>query len=344
MAEGGRSSVASVKAGLDRERVPRIALLGVPIECGASVRGPSRGPAALRAAGLGARLQRLGFAVDDHGDMSGREKLPDEGPAPRHTHHYHEIQAWTRALSARAFALARSGAVPIFLGGDHSLSMGSVNGVARHWQGLGHELYVLWLDAHADYNTPAITPSGNMHGMSAAFLCGEPGLDDLLGEEPRASIRPDQLHLFGTRSIDRRESKLLRERGITVVDMRQIAESGVDTAIRSMIDTIKARNGVLHISFDVDFLDPALAPGVGTTVPGGAYEREARAVMELLRESALIRSVDVVELNPLLDERGRTVRLMVDLVSSLFGRSGSEQLSMVQALGDGLDAGAGRRG
>ena len=339
MVEGGRNGVASVKAGPDRNRPARIALLGVPIECGASVRGPSRGPAALRAAEFGARLQRLGFAVEDHDDMSGREKLPDEGPAPRHTHHYHEIQAWTRALSARAFEMASSGAVPIFLGGDHSLSMGSVNGVARYWHGLGREMFVLWLDAHADYNTPAITPSGNMHGMSAAFLCGEPGLDDLLGEEPRASIRPDQLYLFGTRSIDRRESKLLRERGIAVADMRQIAEFGVDTAIRSMIDSIKARNGVLHVSFDVDFLDPALAPGVGTTVPGGAYEREARRVMELLRESGLVRSLDVVELNPLLDERGRTVRLMIDLVSDLFGRAGGEQLSMVQALGAGQDSG-----
>ncbi len=343
MAEGGRNSVAPAETG-SRTSGKRMALLGVPLDSGASCRGPSRGPDALRAAGLGARLKQLGFAVDDHGDVSARESLPDDGPAPPHTHHYHEIQAWVRALSARAYALANSGAIPIFLGGDHSLSMGSVNGVARHWHGLGREVFVLWLDAHADYNTPAITPSGNMHGMSAAFLCGEPGLDDLLGEEPRSSIRPDQLTLFGTRSIDRRESKLLRDRGIVVVDMRQIAEFGVDGAIGRLIEDVKARNGVLHVSFDVDFLDPALAPGAGTTVPGGAYEREARRVMELLRESGLVRALDVVELNPLLDERGRTARLMVDLVGSLFGRQGAEQFSMADAFGVNQKTGDGRNG
>lgn len=332
MAEGGCNSVAPVETG-SRPGGGRIALLGVPIDSGASCRGPSRGPDALRAAGLGARLKQLGLVVDDHGDVSARESSPDDGPAPRHTHHYHEIQAWTRALSARAYGLAMSGATPVFLGGDHSLSMGSVNGIARYWHGLGRELFVLWLDAHADYNTPTTTPTGNMHGMSAAFLCGEGGLDDLLGEEPRSPIRPEHLHLFGTRSIDRRESKLLRDRGITVTDMRQIAEFGVDAAIRRLIDDIRARNGVLHVSFDVDFLDPALAPGAGTTVPGGAYEREARRVMELLRGSGLVHALDVVELNPLLDERGRTARLVVDLVGSLFGRPVAEQFSMTEAFG-----------
>jgi arginase len=178
---------------------------------------------------------------------------------------------------------------------------------------------VLWLDAHADYNTPETTITANMHGMSAAFLCGEPGLDGLLGDDPRASIDPDRLDLFGARSIDKLEKELMRARRIRVVDMRQIDEFGVAVLIRRVIERVKAKNGVLHLSFDVDFLDPTVAPGVGTTVPGGATYREAHLIMELLHDSELVRSVDIVELNPFLDERGRTARVAVELIGSLFG-------------------------
>ena len=194
---------------------------------------------------------------------------------------------WIRALSERAFELARSGAVPIFMGGDHSLSMGSVNGVARYWQReMNRPMFVLWLDAHADYNTPETTETGNMHGMSAAFLAGEPGLEGLLGDQPRISIGTDQLDLFGIRSIDPLEKALVRDRRIAVADMRAIDEFGVGVLIRRVIEKVAARGGVLHVSFDVDFLDPAVAPGVGTTVPGGATYREAHLVMELLHDSA----------------------------------------------------------
>jgi len=197
--------------------------------------------------------------------------------------------------------------------------MGSVNGVARYWQEQDRPLFVLWLDAHADYNTPATTITGNMHGMSAAFLCGEPGLDGLLGDQPRASITPDRLDLFGIRSIDPLERNLVRERRVATADMRAIDEFGVGVLIRRVIERVKARNGVLHVSFDVDFLDPAVAPGVGTTVPGGATYREAHLIMELLHDSGLVRSADIVELNPFLDERGRTARVAVELIGSLFG-------------------------
>src|SRR5207253_2038625 len=157
--------------------------------------------------------------------------------------HYREIQRWTRALSARAYELAQS-AIPIFLGGDHTLSMGSVNGIARHWHAAGREVFVLWLDAHADYNTPATTLTGNMHGMSGAFLCGEPGLDHLLGNQPRASITPGQLDLFGVRSIDPLEKELVHERRVAIVDMRAIDEFGVGVLIRRVIERVKASNGV----------------------------------------------------------------------------------------------------
>ena len=298
---------------------PRISLLGIPIEIGASQPGTLMGPAALRTAGIGRILDQLGFAVEDHGDMSVPGKVADEGPPPANAKYYDVIKAWIRALSERSYSLARSGAVPIFMGGDHSLSMGSVNGVARHWQEQGRPLFVLWLDAHADYNTPETTETGNMHGMSAAFLCGEPGLDALLGSEPRASIGPERLDLFGIRSIDPLEKKLVFGRRVAIADMRAIDEFGVGVLIRKIIERVRAQNGVLHVSLDVDFLDPAVAPGVGTTVPGGATYREAHLVMELLHDSGLVRSLDIVELNPFLDERGRTARVAVELIGSLFG-------------------------
>jgi len=297
----------------------RVALLGVPIEIGASQRGTLMGPDALRTAGIGRVLEQLGFDVEDHGNLAASGVISPDGLPPANAKYYDDIKGWVRALSERAFQLAGSGAIPIFMGGDHSLSMGSVNGVVRYWQELDRPVFVLWLDAHADYNTPATTLTGNMHGMSAAFLCGEPGLDGLLGGHPRMSITPDQLDLFGIRSIDPLEKDLVRDRRVAIADMRAIDEFGVGVLIRRVIERVEARNGVLHVSFDVDFLDPAVAPGVGTTVPGGATYREAHLAMELLHDSGLVRSVDIVELNPFLDERGRTARVAVELIGSLFG-------------------------
>ena len=184
----------------ESDTTKRIAVLGAPIEIGASQRGTLMGPAALRTAGLLTLLEGLGFEVEDHGDLSVTGVDPLDDKAPDNAKHYREIQRWIRTISARAYDLARSGAIPVFLGGDHSLSMGSANGVARHCRETGRELFVMWLDAHADYNTPATTITGNMHGMSAAFLCGEEGLDGLLGNEPRAPIDSSRLELFGTRS------------------------------------------------------------------------------------------------------------------------------------------------
>src|SRR6267143_3938412 len=220
-------------------RKPRVALLGVPIEIGASQRGTLMGPDALRTAGIGRVLEQLGFDVEDHGDLAISAVSSADGPPPANAKYYEDIKGWIRALSERAWLLARSGALPIFMGGDHSLSMGSVNGVARHWQEIGRPLFVLWLDAHADYNTPATTLTGNMHGMSGAFLCGEPGLDDLLGNQPRASITPDQLDLFGVRSIDPLEKELVHDRRVAIVDMRAIDEFGVGVLIRRVIERVR---------------------------------------------------------------------------------------------------------
>lgn len=302
------------------KRAERVALLGVPVELGAAQRGALMGPAALRTAGLVPMLESLGLLVEDHGDLM---VAPDSDAAqnpPSNARQYREIQSWARAVSARAYQLARSGALPLFLGGDHTLSMGSVNGMARFWREQGRELFLLWLDAHADYNTPSTTVTGNMHGMSAAFLCGEPGLDQLLGDEPRMPLDPQHLHLFGVRSVDRQERLLLQQRRINIADMRQIDEFGVGVLIRQIIEQVQSCGGVLHVSFDVDFLDPQLAPGVGTMVPGGATYREAHLVMELLYDCGLVGSVDIVELNPFLDERGRTARTVTELIGSLFGQ------------------------
>ena len=314
------------------EPVKKIAVLGAPIEIGASQRGTLMGPAALRTAGLLTVLEELDFAVEDHGDLTVAGAAALEDTPPQNTRHYREIQRWIRTISARAYDLAKTGAIPIFLGGDHSLSMGSINGVARHCREQGRELFVMWLDAHADYNTPATTITGNMHGMSAAFLCGEEGLDGLLGDEPRAPIDASRLELFGTRSIDKLEKDLVKLRRISVADMRKIDEFGVSVLIRRFIDKVKAVDGVLHLSFDVDFLDPEVAPGVGTLVPGGATYREAHLIMELLHDSSVVHSLDIVELNPFLDDRGRTARSVVELIASLFGQQITDRPTPTNAM------------
>jgi arginase len=297
----------------------RLALLGAPIDGGASQRGAAMGPAALRVAGLVESIAELGHAVEDRGDLAAPAPL-EISPATGLAHRLGAIAAWSRLLSDATLAILREGAMPLLLGGDHSLSMGSVTGAARHAAELGRPLFVLWLDAHADFNTPATSPSGNMHGMSAALLAGEPGLEAVFGDAPRATVPPERLHLFGIRSVDRDERALLRRRGVQVTDMRLIDEFGVGVLMRGFLERVAAANGLLHVSLDVDFLDPTLAPGVGTTVPGGATFREAHLVMELLHDSRLVTSLDVVELNPFLDERGRSALLLVDLIDSLFGR------------------------
>ncbi|WP_051249279.1 arginase [Inquilinus limosus] len=317
-----------------QKRPSRIALVGAPVEVGAGHRGAVMGPAGLRTAGLLPSLQGLGFEVEDLGDLAPTRPLPAVAETLQ-MRHLPEIAGWARVLSDKAHALMRQGVLPIFLGGDHSLSMGTVNGVLRHCREAGRELFVLWLDAHTDFNTPATTPSGNMHGMSAALLCGEPGLDDVFGSEPRERLDPQNLCIFGARSIDREERALLRRRGVDVFDMRLVDEYGVSVLMRRIIDKVAARNGVLHVSLDVDFLDPSIAPGVGTTVPGGATYREAHLIMEMLYDSGLVGSVDVVELNPFLDERGKSALLLVDLVSSLFGRQIIERAGALERAASG---------
>lgn len=295
-----------------------LSLIGVPVEEGAGTLGAAMGPRALRTAGLVAALRDLGHDVDDDGDVVPAEVHAPDLPADK-ARNFARVAGWARAAHERTQAVLRRGQTPVLLGGDHSLSMGSVAAVADHCAAAGRELFVLWLDAHADFNTPVTSPSGNMHGMSAAMLTHEPGLDMVL-DGPHAAVDPRNLVLFGIRSIDMAERELLRSRGIEVIDMRLIDEFGAAVLIRNVIERVSAHGGHLHVSLDLDVLDPSLAPGVGTPVAGGATYREAHLVMELLYESGLVGSLDVVELNPFLDERGRSALLLVDLVASLFGR------------------------
>jgi arginase len=303
-----------------KARPQAIAVLGAPVEAGAGVPGAAMGPAMLRTAGIVRALRDLGCDVEDRGDLSPPPPLAHAAVPEGRAHHFAHVSAWARALARATYAIARSGRTPIVLGGDHSLAMGSIGGLARYAAEAGRELFVLWLDAHSDFNSPLTSPSGNMHGMSLAMLCREPGLEAVFGDEPHGFIEPGRLHLFGIRSIDSGERRLLRDRGVDVVDMRMLDEHGFAVSIRRIVDRVRARNGLLHVSLDVDFLDPAIAPGVGTAVPGGATYREAHLVMELLYESSLSPSLDIVELNPFLDERGKSALLLVDLTASLFGR------------------------
>jgi len=292
-------------------------LIGAPIDSGQRRPGCLMGPAAYRVAGIAAALEGLGHRVRDLGDLTP-EAVPDPGwPANPAVHHLAETLGWTAAL-ARAGQAAMGQGMPVFLGGDHSLSLGSVAGVAAHAAAIGRPLFVLWLDAHSDIHTPETTESGNLHGTPVAWLTGRP-----FAPFPPfpAPVPPDHVCLFGLRSVDPAERAALAADNFVLADMRTLDEQGVTAPLRGFLDRVAAEDGLLHVSLDVDFLDPGIAPAVGTTVPGGATIREAHLAMELLHESGLVSSVDLVELNPFLDERGRTAHLMVDLLASLMGRT-----------------------
>lgn len=291
-------------------------LLGAPVDEGQRRPGCLMGPAAYRTAGIARMLADLGHTVEDKGDVA---RDPDGGetcgnPA---VHHLPEVIGWTIAL-ARAGQAAMAEGMPVFMGGDHSLSLGSLAGVAAYAKDVGRPLFVIWLDAHSDFHSVETTQSGNLHGTPMAYANGRPGFDPF--PPFPAPVPAENICMFGIRSVDPAEHASLNETDITVNDMRVLDERGIIAPLREFLDRVVAANGLLHVSLDVDFLDPSIAPAVGTTVPGGTTFREAHLVMELLHESGLVTSLDLVELNPFLDERGRTARLMVDLVASLMGR------------------------
>ncbi len=296
-----------------------IVLLGVPMEEGAGRRGCVMGPAAFRTAGLAEELRGLGHAVRDLGDCAP-EAAEDAQAPQQHLKNLQTVAGWTRSLHKQARELAGGDDFPIYYGGDHGLSLGTVTGHAAAAREAGRPLFVLWLDAHADFNTFDSTESGNLHGTPLAYACGLPGFDTLMGEPLETTVDPANVCILGLRSVDRDERALLKREGVTVHDMRDIDEHGIARLLSAFLDRVEAANGLLHVSLDVDFIEPAIAPAVGTTVPGGATFREAHLAMEMLHESGLVSSLDLVELNPFLDDRGMTARLMVDLAASMFGR------------------------
>jgi len=276
------------------------------------------GPEALRVADILSVLQGHGLEVVDRGNLAGPTNPwlpPVEG-----YRHLKEVAAWNRTVHEAVHAELALGRLPILLGGDHSLGIGSISAVARHCREKNRRLRVLWLDAHADFNTNGLTPSGNLHGMPVSCLCGY-GPQELIeigGHVP--AISPKSIRQIGIRSVDPGEKRLVHQAGLEVFDMRYIDEMGMRHTMELALATIDA-NTHLHVSFDVDFLDADIAPGVGTTVKGGPTYREAQLCMEMIADSGALASLDVMELNPALDVRNRTAEVAVDLIESLFGKS-----------------------
>ena len=295
-----------------------ISLIGAPTDIGAGARGASMGPEALRVAGVRAALEGHGLTVTDRGNVSGPAN-PWLPPVDGYRH-LDEVVAWNRAVHDAVHAELAAGQLPILLGGDHALGIGSISAVARHCREAGKKLRVLWLDAHADFNTSLLTPSGNIHGMPVACLCGygPRALVEIGGTVP--AINPKWLRQIGIRSVDAGEKRFVHEVGLDVFDMRYIDEMGMRHTMELALATLDD-NTHLHVSFDVDFLDAEIAPGVGTTVPGGPTYREAQLCMEMIADTGRLASLDVMELNPALDIRNKTAELAVDLIESLFGES-----------------------
>jgi arginase len=295
-----------------------VSLIGAPTDIGAGARGASMGPEALRVANIQSTLEGHGVNVIDRGNLSGPAN-PWQPPSDGYRH-LPEVVAWNQTVHDAMYDELAGGRMPILLGGDHCLGIGSISAVARHCREAGKKLRVLWLDAHADFNTSALTPSGNIHGMPVACLCGygPQALIEIGGLVP--AINPKWVRQIGIRSVDAGEKRLVHEAGLDVFDMRYIDEMGMRHAMELALATMDA-NTHLHVSFDVDFLDPPIAPGVGTTVPGGPTYREAQLCMEMIADTGRMASLDVMELNPALDHRNQTAVVAVDLIESLFGKS-----------------------
>lgn len=290
----------------------KVRIVGVPMDLGQSRRGVDMGPSALRYANLEARLEKLGLTVLDHGNIAvpNREEEIAEGNARR-------LQAVTAACQS-IYEIGRQCAVqqefPIFLGGDHSLSIGTIAAVSAD-----EPVGVIWVDAHGDFNTPETSPSGNIHGMPLAILVGD-GPESLVNlGHVGAKISPTQIVQVGIRSLDEKERKRLQQRGVHIFTMRHVDEMGMASVARQALDRLRHLPR-LHISLDMDSLDPDEAPGVGTPVPGGLTYREAHLLMEILGDSGRVTSLDVVEINPILDQQNHTAQLAVELVASLLGQ------------------------
>jgi arginase len=281
------------------------------MDLGQNRRGVDMGPSAVRYAGLQRRLERLGLTVYDNGNIRvpGIEEVDREDERMQHASAIAQVNQRVHEAMLRCIAADETA---IFLGGDHSIALGSISAAITRSERVG----VLWIDTHGDFNTPEISPSGNVHGMVVAALMGRCPPPLQIGDR---FLQPEQIVMLGTRDLDSLERVALRESGIKVMTMREIDENGMAQVVRAALAALEHVD-TLHVSFDMDVLDPTVAPGVGTPVSGGVTVREAHLIMEMLADDGRVRSLDLVEINPILDERNRTAQFAVDLAADLFGQ------------------------
>ena len=298
----------------------KVRVIGVPIDLGAGRRGVDMGPSALRIAGLCERLTRLGYSVEDAGDIVAR--IPESAdPGTANARYLDEIARVAGEMAVIVRAGLASGVVPLVLGGDHSISIGSITGSSGWARDQDEEIGLLWFDAHADMNTPDTTPSGNIHGMPLAVALGfgEPSLVELGGWSPK--VQPEKTVLIGARDVDREERPLVLDSGIRVFTMRDIDEVGIVPVLEEALAIVTEGTIGFHVSWDMDFVDPSFAPGVGTAVRGGVDYREGHLALEIVSDTDGMVAMDLVEVNPILDDRNRTGELGMELILSAFGKT-----------------------
>ncbi len=300
-------------------RHSRIAVIGAPLDLGAGRRGVDMGPSAIRVANLDERLARLGYEVEDLGNVKV-EQAESILSGPENAHYLPEIAQACKTIAALVIKVLAKGEMPLVLGGDHSVAVGTVSGLARHYRKRKKSIGLLWIDAHADMNTPETSPSGNVHGMPLACLVGmgPPELSHLYNFAPK--VDPKNVALVGVRDVDQLEKPHVKESGVRAFTMRHIDEKGMRPVMREAIEIACAGTAGFHLSFDMDSVDPQFAPGVGTPVRGGITYREAHLAMEIVNDSRRMLSLEVVEVNPVIDEVNRTAELAVELIMSAMGK------------------------
>ncbi len=307
---------------MDIEKITEkpIRIIGVPMDYGASHRGTDMGPSALRIAGVARKLRNIGYDVQREDEIQVASMETREA-RDKKARFYDEILAACSELASSVELVMQEGGLPLILGGDHSIAMGSVAGVANHLRKQDQELGLIWFDAHGDMNVPGISPSGNIHGMPLAHLLGygDDGLAGIGGFAPK--VKPENVALIGIRDIDVHERKVIRDSGVQAFTMRDIDERGMAAVCKDVIDVVTNGTGGFHFSFDVDGCDPGVIPGSGTLVPGGISFREAHLLFEYCADTKMMTSMDIVELNPVLDHKNHSAETAVELMLSAFGKS-----------------------